>query len=65
MLGPGIGPGVSQDFQPLPQEQGYRYEQRTQQQYDNARSTSQPVQKQRKNEQLFEQFYQREMNRQK
>ena len=65
MLGPGIGSGVSRDFQPLKQEEGYRYEQRTQQQYDNARSESAATQKRRKNDLLFEQFYQREMTRQK
>lgn len=60
MLGPGIGPGVSKDFKPLRQEEGeYRFEQKTQREYENAEAER--TKARRKNELLFEQFYQREM----
>jgi len=64
MLGAGIGPGVSQDRRPLPQDQGYyQFNQNTKHEYENA--VEDRRRGRRRNEQLFESFYQREMNQRK
>ncbi len=63
ILGPGIGRGVSQDFAPLPQEQYYQFNENTKLEYDNAIEAKRSAV--RKNERLFDNFYQREMKHHK